>query len=197
MNDWIQEIKLYGKHITLLPLSMQYHDDLVEAVQDRELWKLWFTSVASPEKMRDEINKRLDWFAKGEMIPFVVIDNLSNKAIGMTAFYRLDIASKHLEIGYTWYRKQMQKTLVNAECKLLLLQYAFEELGCVRVEFRTHQFNFTSQRAIVGLGAKLDGVLRNYRTMSNGVVADGHVYSIISNEWSIVKVNLLYRLKNN
>jgi RimJ/RimL family protein N-acetyltransferase len=113
----------------------------------------------------------------------------------MTTYCRLDPANRRLEIGYTWYRQNCQRTALNTECKLMLLRHAFEALNCASVEFRTSAFNFTSRKAIERLGAKLDGVLRNTRIFANGAIGDSYVYSILNNEWPIVKTNLEYKLR--
>ncbi len=98
------------------------------------------------------------------MLPFSVIDNASGKAVGMTTFMNVDAPNSRVEIGGTWYRKSVQRSDLNTQCKLLLLTHAFETLDCIAVEFRTHFFNHQSRRAIERLGAKLDGILRSHQT---------------------------------
>lgn len=196
MQFWIEPVELNGKYARLLPLTSDYYFLLKEAVQDGKLWQLWFTSVPSPEKMESEINRRLELQQKSEMVPFVIVDAVTNIVIGMTSYCRLDQFNRRLEIGYTWYRKSYQKTPVNTECKLMLLKHAFEQLGCIAVEFRTNAYNFDSRRAIERLGARLDGVLRNARLLPDGAVCDSYVYSILASEWSAVRTNLDYKLEN-
>ncbi|AUR51445.1 GNAT family N-acetyltransferase [Aquella oligotrophica] len=195
MSLLVKPVSLIGKYAKLLPLSIEYLEELIEAVKDGELWNLWFTSVPAPERMNAEIERRLDLQEKGEMLPFVIVDAITDKVIGMTTYCRIDPANKRLEIGFTWYRRSYQKTLVNTECKLMLLRHAFEALGCIAVEFRTSSFNFESQRAISRLGAKLDGILRSARLMEDGTTYDSHVYSIIKSEWTAVRTNLEYKLQ--
>jgi len=179
----------------LEPLSQAHHDDLVEAVQDGELWKLWYTVIAEPAKMRAEIDRRLDLQAKGTMLPFAVIDTRTSKAAGITTYMNVDAPNRRVEIGGTWYRKSGQRTALNTECKLLLLTHAFESLGCICVELRTHFFNHQSRRGIERLGAKLDGVLRSNVISPNGTTRDTCVYSIIASEWPTVKAHLSWKLK--
>lgn len=186
---WLAPVVLRGRHATLAPLSMTHHDDLVEAVADGELWTLWYTSVPRPEDLRAEIERRLGLQRNGTMLPFAVLDS-QNKAVGMTTYMDIDLANRRLEIGSTWYRKRVQRTPLNTECKLMLLQHAFETLECVAVEFRTHFLNRQSRCAIERLGAKLDGVLRNHRLSKNGTLRDTCVYSIIASEWPTVKAHL-------
>jgi RimJ/RimL family protein N-acetyltransferase len=187
---WPEPVTLRGTHAILEPLSHAHHDDLVEAVQDGALWKLWYTVIAPPDKTREEIDRRLDLQSKGTMLPFAVIDIRTAKAVGMTTYMNIDAHNRRVEIGHTWYRKSVQRTAINTECKLLLLTHAFETLDCICVEIRTHFFNHASRRAIERLGAKLDGVLRNNRVMPNGNISDTCVYSIIMSEWPVVKTNL-------
>ena len=113
-----------------------HHDDLVEAVQDGELWKLWYTVIPEPAQMKAEIERRLDRQAKGGMLPFAVRDTGTAKVVGMTSYWNVDQPNRRLEIGGTWYRKSMQRTALTTECKLLLLTHAFETLDCICVELR-------------------------------------------------------------
>ena len=192
---WLTPVTLRGAYATLEPLSHARHDELVEAVRDGELWKLWYTFIPPPEKMLADIDQRLSQQERGSMLPFVVVDATSGRAVGMTTYLNLDAANKRLEIGSTWYRKSVQRTALNTECKLMLLRHAFESLGCIAVEFRTHFFNTPSRRAIERVGAKLDGILRNHRLSSDGTLRDTCVYSIIATEWPTVRSHLLYQLE--
>jgi len=118
--------------------------------------------------------------------------------VPLTRDHRADLeeaANRRLEIGSTWYRKSVQRTPLNTECKLLLLRHAFEELDCVAVDFRTHFLNQQSRRAIERLGAKLDGILRAHMILPNGTVRDTATYSIIASEWPTVKANLTWLLE--
>ncbi|HRG63733.1 MAG TPA: GNAT family protein [Burkholderiales bacterium] len=195
MTIWIEPVELHGEHVSLVPLTIEHYAQLREALADGELWNLWYTSIPRPENLAAEIERRLGLQVKGEMVPFAVMDKRTNQAAGMTTYCRLDQANRRLEIGYTWYRQNCQRTALNTECKLMLMRHAFEVLNCASVEFRTSAFNFTSRKAIERLGAKLDGVLRNARILANGAIGDSYVYSILNNEWAIVKTNLEYKLQ--
>ncbi len=192
-KPWLAPVTLRGDSVTLVPLDASHHDDLVEAVKDGELWNLWYTSVPRPEAVADEIQRRLKLQQAQSMLPFAVIDK-NGRAVGVTTFMHVDSANKRVEIGSTWYRKQVQRTSLNTQCKLMLLTHAFEALDCIAVEFRTHFFNHQSRRAIERLGAKLDGVLRNHQRAANGTLRDTCVYSIIAAEWPTVKAHLSHRL---
>lgn len=191
---WPDPISLHGDSVFLEPLTLARHDELAEAVQDGELWNLWYTFIPAPDQMRADIEKRLEQQRKGTMLPFTVVASDTGKAVGMTTYMNIDAEARRVEIGSTWYRKQVQRTALNTECKLMLLTHAFENLNCIAVEFRTHYFNHQSRRAIERLGARLDGVLRNHRRSSDGTLRDTCVYSIIASEWPTVRSHLRHQL---
>ena len=192
-----ESVTLQGKHATLVPLTMAHHDGLCEAVRDGELWKLWYTSIPSPEAMAKEIDRRLGLQQFGSMNPFCVLD-AKGSPIGMTTYMNIDQENRRLEIGSTWYRQSAQRTAINTECKLLLLRHAFTKLDCIAVEFRTHFFNHQSRRGIERLGAKLDGVLRSHQINrhpdAKASIRDTCVYSILADEFPAVDANLSFRL---
>jgi RimJ/RimL family protein N-acetyltransferase len=187
-------VSLHGQNVSLVPLAYSHQEDLAEALKDGELWTLWYTNIPTPERLRAEIDRRLDLQSKGSMVPFAVIDKSTAEAVGMTTFMNIDAANRRVEIGSTWYRKRVQRSALNTECKLLLLTYAFEQLRCIAVEFRTHFFNQQSRAAILRLGAKLDGILRQHQIAGNGTLRDTCVYSILDSEWPAVKSHLSHRL---
>jgi RimJ/RimL family protein N-acetyltransferase len=191
---WIEPVSLSSPRVALEPLAMSHRDDLVESVKDGELWNIWYTTVPLPENMGAEIERRLRLQAEGSMLPFAVIEKTRGAAVGMTTFMHIDSVNRRLEIGSTWYRRSVQRTGLNTQCKLLLLSHAFTTLGCIAVEFRTHFFNRQSRRAIERLGAKLDGVLRQHQRIADGSIRDTCVYSIIASEWPSVRSNLAYQL---
>ena len=191
---WPEPVTLRGNVATLAPLAHEYAADLREAVRDGELWTLWYTWVPAPDEVEAEIERRLSLQRDGSMLPFAVIERASGKAVGMTTYMNIDAPNRRLEIGATWYRRRVQRTALNTECKLMLLQHAFEELACVAVELRTSSVNLASRRAIERLGACLDGVLRHHTVHKDGTRRDTCVYSILAAEWPMVKANLTSRL---
>jgi RimJ/RimL family protein N-acetyltransferase len=191
---WLEPVTLSGAHARLEPLSPAHREDLVAAVKDGELWRLWYTSIPAPDKMQGEIERRLGLQAAGSMLPFTVRD-AGGTVAGMTTYMNVDAASRRVEIGSTWYAKRVQRSALNTQCKLLLLTHAFEKLNCIAVEFRTHFFNHQSRRGIERLGAKQDGVLRSHQVAPNGTLRDTVVYSIIAAEWPTVKAHLTYQLE--
>lgn len=198
--SWLKPVTLRSGRVTLEPLAHQHAAELAEAAKDGELWRLWYTSIPSPEGMAAEIDRRLGLQTAGSMLPFTVIDAAdgpgsgSGRAVGMTTYMNVDAANKRVEIGSTWYSRGTQRSDLNTRCKLLLLGHAFETLGCIAVEFRTHFFNRQSRAAIERLGAKLDGILRSHQRAPNGTLRDTCVYSIIAAEWPTVKAHLEFQL---
>jgi len=162
----------------------------MQAAADGELWKLWYTSVPSPDQTTTWLDAALDMRERQGAMPFAVRANDSGNIVGSTRYFNVDVANRRLEIGHTWYAQRAQRTAINTECKLLLLTHAFEQLRCIAVEFRTHWFNHRSREAILRLGAKQDGVLRNHQLLSDGSRRDTVVFSILDGEWAAVKRHL-------
>ena len=191
---FLEPVTLTGVLVSLEPLHADHHDEMVEAVRDGALWELWYTSVASPETMRTDIESKLAQQAAGTMQPFAVRRLDTGAAVGVTTYCNIDADTPRLEIGYTWTAASAQRTGINAESKLLLLGHAFDVLGCLAVEFRTHWHNAQSRAAIARLGAKQDGVLRNHRQQPDGSLRDTVVFSILDTEWPAVRSGLRHRL---
>jgi RimJ/RimL family protein N-acetyltransferase len=191
---WLHPVTLSGAHATLEPLAPAHAAELARAAADGELWRLWYTSVPRPEGVAQEIARRLGLQQAGSMLPFSVREHASGELVGMTTYMNVDAANRRVEIGSTWYAARVQRSALNTECKLMLLRHAFDELGCVAVEFRTHFMNRQSRQAIERLGAKLDGVLRSHMLLPNGTLRDTAVYSVIAAEWPAVRTNLEWQL---
>ena len=192
--SFAESVSLEGRQVSLVPLTQAHHHDLVEAAKDGELWNLWYTSVPTAAGMAADIERRLELQKAGSMLPFAVIEKATREAVGMTTYLNIDADNRRVEIGATWYRKRVQRSGLNTECKLLLLTHAIERLGCIAVEFRTHFFNRQSRAGIERLGAKLDGILRQHMIGRGGTLRDTCVYSILDHEWPTVKVHLAYQL---
>jgi N-acetyltransferase len=192
-----QPLVLVGRGIRLEPLTEGHAQALTTAASDGRLWELWFTAVPAPEKVRDYIGDALKGQRDGHMLPWVVRDLASEAVIGCTRYHDIVPAVDRVEIGYTWYAQSHWRSHVNTTCKLLLLTHAFEKLGCKCVGLRTDNFNFRSQRAIEGLGAKKDGVIRHHAARRDGTVRDTVIYSILLTEWPDVKRHLELRLQRH
>ena len=190
----IAPVTLRGRHVVLEPLAREHEDAIRAAAADGELWRLWYTSVPAPEKTTAWRDLALDMRDRLGAMPFAVRDARDGRVVGSTRYFNVDAANRRLEIGHTWYARRAQRTGINTEAKLLLLGHAFDVLGCIAVEFRTHWFNHASRAAIARLGAKQDGVLRNHQIMPDGSRRDTVVFSIIDGEWPAVKQHLSHRL---
>ena len=190
---FLDPVTLKGRFASLVPLSLDHHGALADAVRDGELWKLWYTAIPAPEGMKAEIERRLDLQSKGTMLPLTVLDAAGTPA-GMTTYMNIDAPNRRVEIGSTWYRQSVQRGPLNTECKSMLLTHAFETLDCIAVEFSTHVLNNQSRRAIERLGAKLDGILRRHSIQPDGTIRDSAVYSITAPEWPMVKSHLRWQL---
>lgn len=190
----IERIILEGQHVRLEPLFLSHSDALVEAASDGELWTLPYTIVPSKETIAAYVGRTLEKQKQGRELPFTIFDKGRNEIVGSTRYTDIDEANRKLEIGYTWLAQRAQRTAINTEAKFLLLQHAFEDLKCVRVELVTDILNERSQAAILRLGAKQEGILRNHMILPSGRVRDSVCFSIIDTEWPVVKERLVARL---
>ncbi len=197
MENWLQETTLKGENITLLPLSTSHRDDLLQVANDGNLWELWYTGVPSEDSIDNYIQTALQQQQDGTSLAFVILHNETGKIVGCSRYCNVITSCKRVEIGYTWYAKSVQRTAINSEAKLLLLSHAFETLNCIAVEFRTHWHNTPSRNAILRLGAKQDGVLRNHSQDADGAYRDTVVFSIINSEWPTVKKSLKFKLSRH
>lgn len=180
--------------VRLEPMTIGHAADLAQAAQDGELWKLRITSVPNPGDEAAYIHSALEMRDAGNRLPFVVREMTGGAIIGTTSYHDIVPAVDRVEIGYTWYAKSWQRSHVNSSCKLMLLQHAFETLGCAVVGFRTDHLNVASQNAIERLGAKRDGVIRHHALRRDGTVRDTVIYSMLAAEWPALKAQLLDKL---
>ena len=186
-------VTLEGHGVRLEPLTPSHEPDLQRASADGRLWELWYTTVPVHEQMGKYIATALAGQEAGHMLPWAVRDLARDTIVGTTRYHDIVPAVERVEIGYTWYSASAQRSHVNTACKLLLLSHAFDTLQCKVVGLRTDNFNFRSQRAILALGAKLDGVIRHHQARSDGTVRDSMMYSILQAEWRDVKRHLELR----
>ena len=215
----ISPVTLEGQHVRLEPLSTTHEESLIAAASDGELWNSTVTIVPTRDTMAAYIEAALRGQTEGNELPFVIVRKTSGEVgesgalarasasapstramddkgevVGSTRFYYIKAADRSVSIGYTWLSKSAQRTTVNTESKLLLLTHAFEYWGCIRVELVTDVLNQQSRTAILRLGAKEEGILRNHMIMPNGRIRDSVIFSIISEEWAEVKARLKSKL---
>ncbi|KXU98793.1 N-acetyltransferase [Stenotrophomonas maltophilia] len=193
---WNTVPTLRGQHVALQPLQLGHVPGLRAALEGSGLDQLWYTQVPSPQQVEHYVQAALQAHAERKVLPFVIRD-AAGDIIGSTRFYDMDASVPRLSLGYTWYTPRVQRTGANTEAKLLLLQHAFESMGCISVVLETSWFNVTSRTAIARLGAKQDGVLRNHKRHADGTPRDTVIFSIIDAEWQGVKRHLQYRLDSH
>lgn len=188
---WETPITLEGRSVRLEPLTEAHVPGLTAVGCDDRIWNLMvYGQIRSEDDMRKWVRSLLDGQAAGTDLPFAVIHLASGRVAGATRYMEIRPAHRGLEIGGTWYGLEFQHTEVNTECKYLLLRYAFETLGTIRVQFKTDERNERSRRAIERIGAKCEGILRNHYILPDGVRRDSVFYSIIDSEWPDVKKKL-------
>ncbi len=191
---FVEPITLIDRNLRLEPLSLAHEAGLRTAAADGELWNIRVTSVPEPEQTRQYIADALTMREAGNRFAYAVIEDSTGKVLGNTSYHDILPTVKRVEIGYTWYGKSSQRSHVNTTCKLLMMQHAFETLGCHVVGWRTDNFNFASQTAIERLGAKKDGIIRGHALRRDGTIRDTVIYSLRSGEWPEVKAQLLHLL---
>jgi N-acetyltransferase len=185
---------LSGQHIRLRPLETGDADALVQAASDGKLWELPFTVVPSATTVHAYIAAALALRDSGSVLPFVTEALCTGQIIGSTRFWKIDRKNRKLEIGSTWLAASWQRTVANTEAKYLMLKYAFDTLDCIRVQFTTDEINEKSRKAILRLGAKQEGIVRNERIMPDGRKRNSVRFSIIDEEWQQVCHALQQRL---
>jgi RimJ/RimL family protein N-acetyltransferase len=193
--DWHIPVSLTGEHVRLEPMEEKHTDGLAAIGLQASIWEhMLYGEMITKEDMRVWVRDILSRAKQGTDLPFVVIHLASGKVVGATRYLNMQPDQRGLEIGGTWYGLEYQRTMVNTECKYLLLKYAFETLDCIRVQFKTDSRNIRSQRAIERIGAKREGILRNHMILPDGYYRDSVYYSILEPEWPEVKAALEERL---
>lgn len=188
-------VTLTGEHARLEPLTEAHLPDLLEQGRDEEIWRYMpmtaFRSLVDARTWFDQAMRDQD---TGEQIPFAIIHRASGRAVGSTRFLEIRREHRGLEIGWTWIGPDFQRTALNTECKRLLLGHAFDDLGAIRVQFKTDSRNQRSQRAIERIGGVREGVLHNHMIMPDGVHRHSVYFSITIEQWPNVKARLVSQL---
>jgi RimJ/RimL family protein N-acetyltransferase len=186
--------RLEGEIIVLEPIEDRHEKGLLEASQHAEIWR-WLAPIGESREYFSA------WFAAsladslvGREGVFVTVDRRSGKPIGSTRYLSLREAHRGLEIGWTWLMPSAWRTGANVEAKLLMLEHAFERLGCIRVEFKTDARNERSRAALAALPAQFEGILRRHMIMPGVGMRDSAYFSVIDDDWPQVRANLERRL---
>jgi RimJ/RimL family protein N-acetyltransferase len=189
--NWIQHpVILEGQKVKLIPLENAHFEELAMVASDERIWEHISINGADRERILQHLKSAVLKRATGEQYPFTIIDVQKNKIIGCTLFHNIFPEHRKLEIGWTWYDPAYWRTGYNRECKLLLLTYCFETLKTVRVQLQTDETNMRSRTAILGIGATYEGTMRKERIRANGAFRNTAMYSIVDDEWPVVKAKL-------
>ena len=187
----VKPVLLTGKHVRLEPMAEEHVPSLAEIGVGQPFWDfMLYGDINTVDDMRNWVRDILDRAEKGTDLPFVAIHLASGRVAGATRYLNIMPKDRGLEIGGTWYAPKFQRTVVNTECKYLLLRHAFETLGCIRVQLKTDLRNERSQKAIERIGAVKEGVLRNHMILPDGRYRHSVFYSILDTEWPEVKKRL-------
>jgi len=190
VQRWVEPVVLEGARIRLEPLTSEHLADLLLVALDPALWQWTIMGPQDEVGLRDWLNAALASAEAGIERPFATIDRASGRAIGSSRFLSIAPEHRRLEIGWTWVATAFQRTGANREAKLLQLTHAFETLGANRVEFKTHARNERSRTALAGIGATFEGIFRNHMIMPDGSIRDSAYFSVIADEWPVVKAGL-------
>ena len=187
----VKPVVLTGNHVRLEPMTEEHVAGLAEIGVGQPFWDfMLYGNISTVDDMRDWVQDILARAEKGTDLPFTAVHLGSGRVAGATRYLNIMRQDRGLEIGGTWYGPEFQRTVVNTECKYLLLSHAFETLGCIRVQLKTDLRNERSQRAIERIGAVKEGVLRNHMLLPDGRIRHSVFYSVIDTEWPGVKKRL-------
>ena len=190
----IEPVTLEGRHVRLEPLTLAHHAQLCDVGLEEDLWRFTVSQVRTSEDLRTYIEAALADQARESALPFATIDRATGRAIGSTRFGSIDLANRRVEIGWTWLGSRWQRTAANTEAKYLMLTHAFERLDCIRVELKTDVLNTRSRQAMLRIGAREEGILRQHMITTSGRIRDTVYYSILESEWPAVKALLESKL---
>ncbi len=185
-----EQVTLTGNNVVLMPLQTEHAERLLQAAEDGELWNMKVTVIPGPSTVGQYVATALAGRESGSVMPFAVVRRDTGQIVGSTRFWKIDRKNRKLEIGHTWLSQSVQRSGLNTEMKYLLLEYAFEVMKCVRVQFTTDELNENSRAAILRIGAKQEGIVRHERIMPDGRKRNSVRFSIIDDEWSEVKAML-------
>ena len=190
-------VTLEGRHVRLEPLSLAHVGALCVYGLDDDLWRFTTTQIRSRGEMRDYVETALAEQARGTALPFATVEKESGEVVGCTRFGNIEPAHRGAEIGWTWVARSRHRTPVNTEAKYLMLRHAFETWDCIRVALKTDSINERSRRAILRIGAKEEGTLRNHMITSTGRLRHTTFFSVIDSEWAAVKAGLEEKLSRS
>ena len=190
----VEPVVLEGEFVRLEPMRVDHLPALCKIGLDESLWKWTVDAVKEKSDLERYVRAALSDQAQGKALPFVTIERESGTIVGSTRFGNIDTANRKSEIGWTWINPAWQRTVINTEAKLLMLNHAFDIWKCIRVEFKTDSNNKKSRKAIVRIGGVKEGVLRNHMITETGRFRHSVYFSILESEWESVKADLASKL---
>ena len=193
---WNLQPTLEGRIVRLEPLAAEHHDALRAAAAPPEIWDYWSFNAGKSDAAFDEwFDRAVAGAASGGDAHFATILLATGEPVGSTSFCEVHEQDRGIEIGWTWLKPSVWGTGANTEAKFLQLQYAFEVLGCIRVQWDTYATNARSRAALTKLGATFEGIWRNYSIrQEDGSKASSAFYSVIDDEWPTVRAKLIDRI---
>ena len=194
-SAWFARSVLDGEFVRLEPISLDHLAGLIEAGRDARIWTWMPADGSTADGMAAIVESAVAALEARTMLPFVTIERASGRVVGSSRYLNIAPADLRLEIGWTWIDPAFQRTAVNTEAKLLMLGRAFDELGCRRVELKTDALNEQSRAAILGIGATFEGIFRRHMVMTGGRARDSAYYSILDDEWPVIRDRLRARLE--
>jgi RimJ/RimL family protein N-acetyltransferase len=189
-DPWTQPVTLEGRIVRLEPLGPAHLAGLRDAAADPAIWTWMPLTAADGAAVEGWLTTALANRERGVEQPFATLDRSTGRPIGSSRYLNIVPEHRRLEIGWTWVTPGWQRRGANREAKLLMLEHAFERLGCMRVEFKTDLNNAASRGALLGIGATFEGIARNHMLMPGGRIRHSAWYSITDAEWPAVKARL-------
>ena len=195
--DFNQDYTLENEYVLLRPLVLSDHLLLEKyVIEEPDLWQYSLVAIQDSADLIKYIQDAIEARKQKTAYPFIVFNKLTQTYVGATRFYDIQLLFNSTQLGYTWYSKKVWGTGLNQHCKFLLLQFAFDQIGFERVEFRADNNNKRSIAAMQKIGCTIEGVLRNHLPIPNGTRRDSIVLSILQQEWiNKLKQNLVAQLK--
>jgi RimJ/RimL family protein N-acetyltransferase len=190
-TEWARPTVLEGRLVRLEPMSLAHLDGLADVAFDAAIWRWTIARPADRAALEGWMRTAIAAADAGTEVPFVTIDRASGRPIGSSRYMNIVAEHRRLEIGWTWVATAWQRHGANREAKLLMLEHAFERLGCHRVEFKTDSLNEKSRAALLGIGATFEGIFRNHMVMPEGRLRHSAYYSVVDDEWPAVKARLV------
>jgi RimJ/RimL family protein N-acetyltransferase len=191
MNSFFsKDIILENERARLEPLTKDHFEMLWPIANQKEIWEFTSAKVNSKDDFQQYLHQAILERKNQTSYPFAIFDKKENRFAGSSRFGNISFENKRVEIGWTWYHPQLQRTGLNRACKFLLLSFGFETLDLNRMELKTSLTNIKSQNAIAKIGGTKEGILRNHMLNVDGTTRDTVYFSILKEEWPEIKKSI-------